>query len=235
MPGMKEGPNIASIAALVGDPARANMLTALLAGQALTATELAHEAGVTLQTTSSHLSKMMQGGLLAIEKQGRHRYYRLGGNDVAEMIEAITGVAARAGHLRTRVGPKEPALRHARVCYDHLAGDMGVALLDGMLGRKLMATRGETLLLTGKGERLMQDFGIELDALRRNKRPLCRPCLDWSVRRHHLAGALGKALLDRFFALKWARHERGTRLVIFSPRGEAEFAALFGPSRARLR
>src|SRR6476659_7691424 len=121
---MKTGPNIAPVASLVGDPARANMLTALMAGQALTATELAAEAGVTSPTASSHLSKMQAGGLVAVEKQGRHRYYRLAGADVAAMIETIIGVAARAGHIRTQPGPKEPALRQARVCYDHLAGDL---------------------------------------------------------------------------------------------------------------
>jgi DNA-binding transcriptional ArsR family regulator len=224
---MKDGPNIAIIAALVGDPARANMLTALFAGQALTATELAHEAGVTLQTASSHLSKLTDGGLLAIEKQGRHRYFRLSGSDVADMIETITGVAARAGHLRTRAGPKEPALRHARVCYDHLAGEMGVALLDGLLGRRLIAARNGDLSITARGERFLSDFGIALEALRTERRPLCRPCLDWSVRRHHLGGSLGKALLDRFFALKWAQRQRGSRLVIFSPRGQAAFEAAF--------
>lgn len=224
---MKEGPNIAAIAALVGDPARANMLTALLAGQALTATELAWEAGVTLQTASSHLSKLMDGGLLAIEKQGRHRYFRLSDNDIADMIESISGVAARAGHLRTRTGPKEPALRHARVCYDHLAGEMGVAMLDGLVGRKVIAARNGDLVITAKGERFLSDFGIGLEVLRAQRRPLCKPCLDWSVRRHHLAGSLGKALLDRFFALRWAQRQYGSRLVIFSRRGEAAFDTAF--------
>src|SRR5688500_9964854 len=132
---MKAGPNIAPVASLVGDPARANMLTALMAGQALTATELAQEAGITLPTASSHLAKLLAGGLLTVEKQGRHRYFRLAGPDVASMIETIIGVAARAGHLRTRTGPSEPALRQARVCYDHLAGDLGVQLYDSLVDR----------------------------------------------------------------------------------------------------
>src|SRR4051812_39496459 len=116
---MKDGPSIAPIAALIGDPARANMLTALLSGKALTASELAQEAGITAQTASSHLTKLESGGLLDMVKQGRHRYFRLAQADVAEMLETIMGVAARAGHLRSRPGPSEPHLRKARVCYDH--------------------------------------------------------------------------------------------------------------------
>ena len=136
---MKAGPDIALIASLVGDPARANMLTALMSGGALTASELAHEAGVTLQTGSSHLAKLEKGGLITLQKQGRHRYFRLSGPDVPAVLEGLMGLAARAGHLRTRTGPKDPALRRARVCYDHLAGDLGVELFDSLVLRRLLA------------------------------------------------------------------------------------------------
>ena len=129
---MKAGPDIAMVASLVGDPARANMLTALMTGRALTASELAHEAGITPQTASSHLSKLEAGGLIEQEKQGRHRYYRLTDPDVAGVLEGLAGLAARAGHMRVRTGPKDPALRRARICYDHLAGDLGVQMLDSM-------------------------------------------------------------------------------------------------------
>jgi DNA-binding transcriptional ArsR family regulator len=225
---MKTGPNIASVAALVGDPARANMLTALMAGQALTATELANEAGITPPTASSHLSKLQAGGLVTVQPQGRHRYFRLSGSDVAAMIEAILGVASRAGHVRVRTGPKEPALREARVCYDHLAGEMGVRLFDALLARNLIASRQGRLALTKNGERFVTGFGVDLAALGRTRRPLCTTCLDWSVRRNHLAGALGGALLDRFFRLKWARRDAGTRAVTFSRQGQAQFDALLG-------
>ena len=120
------------VASLVGDPARANMLTALMTGRALTASELAHQAGITPQTASSHLAKLEAGGLIEPEKQGRHRYYRLTGPDVAGVLEGLAGLAERAGHTRVRTGPKEPALRRARICYDHLAGDLGVQMLDSM-------------------------------------------------------------------------------------------------------
>ena len=120
------------VAALVGDPARANMLTALMTGRALTASELAHQAGITPQTASSHLAKLETGGLIEQEKQGRHRYYRLSDPDVAGVLEGLAGLAARAGHMRVRTGPKDPALRRARICYDHLAGDLGVQMLDSL-------------------------------------------------------------------------------------------------------
>ena len=135
---MKAGPDIAMVASLVGDPARANMLTALMTGRALTASELAQEAGITPQTASSHLAKLEAGGLIEPEKQGRHRYYRLTGPDVAGVLEGLAGLAARAGHMRVRTGPKEPALRRARICYDHLAGDLGVQMLDSMRKQRLV-------------------------------------------------------------------------------------------------
>ena len=126
------------VASLVGDPARSNMLTALMTGRALTASELAQQAGITPQTASSHLAKLEAGGLIEPEKQGRHRYYRLTGPDVAGVLEGLAGLAARAGHMRVRTGPKDPALRRARICYDHLAGDLGVQMLDSMKKQRLV-------------------------------------------------------------------------------------------------
>jgi len=219
---MKDGPSIAPVAALAGDPARANMLAALLGGKALTAGELAAEAGITAQTASSHLAKLREGGLIAGVKQGRHRYFRLAGSDVAEMLEKIMGVAERAGHTRSRTGPKAPELRKARVCYDHLAGEMGVALFDNLVGARFIAG-GDEPRLTKRGEEFARKFGIDLDALARERRPLCKSCLDWSQRRYHLAGALGAAMLTRFYKLKWARRDRTSRAVHFSPDGERAF------------
>ena len=223
---MKAGPNIAAIAALVGDPARANMLTALMAGHALTATELAHEAGITLQTASWHLAKLHDGGLLALRSQGRHRYFSLADNDVAQVLEGLMGLAARTGHLRARPGPKEPALRNARVCYDHLAGDQGVRLYEALLSNKLLSVQGETATLTSHGKTFVTDFGVNLAPLESARRPLCRLCLDWSERRMHLAGALGAAFLHRFYELKWAKREDSTRVATFSKRGSEAFNAL---------
>lgn len=227
---MKDGPSIAPVAALAGDPARANMLAVLLSGKALTASELANEAGVTAQTASSHLAKLEAGGLIGVMKQGRHRYFRLSGSDVAEMLEKMMGVAARAGHLRTRPGPSDPAVRKARVCYDHLAGEMGVAMFDALVRKGQLAVRGDDAWLTRKGESFMRDFGIDLTELDGERRPLCKTCLDWSQRRAHLAGGLGAALLDRIYDLKWAARDRKSRAVLFTRGGEAKFAKAFGGS-----
>lgn len=225
---MKPGPDIAAIAALVGDPGRANMLTALMAGQALPAGELAREAGVTAQTASSHLAKLQSGGLITVHKQGRHNYFALSAPDVNEAIEALMGLAERTGHMRVRTGPKEPALRQARVCYDHLAGDTGVAMLETLIARGLIAQDGEGLSLTAKGEAFMGALGLDVAGLARSRRPLCKGCQDWSVRRSHLAGALGSALLDRFYALGWAGREGGTRLVSFTSKGLVALDEIFG-------
>src|ERR1700744_1542221 len=228
---MKAGPDIAMVAALVGDPARSNMLTALMTGRALTASELAHQAGVTPQTASSHLSKLEAGGLVEQEKQGRHRYYRLSDPDVASVLEGLEGLAARAGHMRVRTGPKDPALRHARVCYDHLAGDLGVQMLDSMKQQKLLRQRKQDIELTTEGERFLTDtLQITAEHLTQPCLPFCSHCLDWSERRHHLAGTLGAALLTRFTELKWASRDAtpGSRVVNFTRNGEKRFSALFG-------
>ncbi len=219
------------VASLVGDPARSNMLTALMTGRALTASELAHQAGVTPQTASSHLAKLEAGGLIEQEKQGRHRYYRLADPDVAAVLEGLEGLAARAGHLRVRTGPKDPALRRARVCYDHLAGDLGVQMLDSMKRQRLLRQRKQDIELTSEGGRfLVETLQISADDLAHPRRPLCKTCLDWSERRHHLAGTLGAALLNRFTELKWAARDvtPGSRVVNFTRQGEKRFAALFG-------
>lgn len=225
---MKEGPNIAHIAALIGDPARANMLTALMTGKALTATELASEAGVTLQTASTHLSKLDRGGLLRQRKQGRHKYFSLASDDVAHVLECLMGLAARAGHLRTRPGPRDLALRKARVCYSHLAGDMGTQMFDSLVAKGYLLVQGDDLNLTEAGATFIRDFGIDIAALRAKRSPLCRECLDWSERRSHLAGNLGRALLDRFEELEWGRRDGHTRVVKFSRLGEQHFEATFG-------
>lgn len=217
---MKDGPNIVGIAALIGEHARAEILTALMTGQALTATELAQVAGVTKQTVSAHLSKLLDAKLLCVESQGRHRYFRLADRDVAQLLESLMGVAYRVGAVRVRSSPREPALRKARVCYDHLAGDLGVLVYDSLEGRRHLRVKGADLELTAQGEKFLADLGIELPSLAQQRRPLCRACLDWSVRRHHLAGSVGAALLERCLALGWAKRARDSRVVNFSAAGE---------------
>ena len=222
---MSDGPNIARIAALVGEPARAEILTALLSDRALSATELAGIAGVTKQTVSAHLAKLVDAGLLAVEAQGRHRYFRLAGHDVAQLLESLMGVAFRTGAVRLVTGPREPALRKARVCYDHLAGELAVRAYDALVGQGVLATtRG--LHLTNAGADWFTRFGIDPTLAAAERRAFCRPCLDWGERRHHLGGALGAALLHRIFALRWAARVKDSRVVAFTAQGEHAFARL---------
>lgn len=223
---MKDGPNIANIAFLIGERARAEILTALLAGEALTASELAMIVKLSKQTVSAHLAKLLDGRLITLEAQGRHRYFRLANADVAHLLEALAGVAVRAGQVRARASPREPLLRRARVCYDHLAGEFGVAAFDSLLARGHLED-GTLPRVTASGVAWFSGLGIDIDELQRQKRPLCRTCLDWSVRRRHLAGALGAALLKKCFAAGWAERVPKSRIVTFSRQGEKAFAAHF--------
>ena len=229
---MKEGPDIAQIGALIGDPARANMLTALMSGKALTATELAGAAGITLQTASSHLSRLEAGKLIRQRKQGRHRYFSLFDDDVGLLIESLMGFAASRGLLRQRLGPKDPSLRKARVCYNHLAGDFGVRMLDSMIAEEIIEGQDDALALTAAGRNRMAGLGIDLDTLSKRRRPLCRTCLDWSERRSHLAGSLGEALLTLFLDKGWAKREADSRRIRFTATGERTFLELFPVTQA---
>jgi hypothetical protein len=209
------------------------VLTALMADRALTATELAGIAGVTKQTISAHLAKLLDAGLIAVEHQGRHRYFRLADRDVAHLIESLMGVAFRTGAVRAVASPREPALRKARVCYDHLAGEFGVRIYENLLERRALVQGGDGLVLTDAGERLFGALRIDTAALAAQKRAFCRACLDWSERRHHLAGALGAALLARFVDLGWAKRARDSRVVTVTTSGEREIGRLFATSAAR--
>lgn len=225
---MKEGPDIVSVAALIGDHARADVLTALMGGRALTATELADTAGITRQTASGHLARLLEAGLLAVEAQGRHRYYRLADDDVAHLLESLMGVASRTGSVRLRSSPREPAMRKARVCYDHLAGELGVLVFDGLRRRQALALGDGHLELTAAGSAFLEGLGIDVAGLRSQRRAFCRTCLDWSERRHHLAGAVGASLLERFIALGWARRDEASRVVRFTTAGEDALRRTFG-------
>ncbi|WP_164660429.1 helix-turn-helix transcriptional regulator [Tropicibacter sp. Alg240-R139] len=224
---MKNGPDIARVAALIGDPARANILTALMAGKALTATELASEAGVTAQTASTHLKRLLDGGLLRLRGQGRHRYYSLSGPDVAATLESLLGLAAGHGHLRTRTGPKDANLREARVCYNHLAGTRGVQMYRSMIHRGFLTEIDEQVKLTDRGRAFITDFGIDLSTPSRSKAPLCLGCLDWSARETHLAGRLGRAMFAHMENRDWIKRVSGSRHVQFSVSGREMFEQQF--------
>lgn len=216
---MNDGPDIASLAALVGDPTRAAMLSALMDGLAHTATELALEGGVAPSTASSHLARLTAGSLLAMARQGRHRYYRLRSPAVAAALEGLMSLAPRRRRRAPLPGPRDADLRRARVCYDHLAGEAAVGLLNRLREGGLVAGDEEAIRLTSAGRAWCVRIGIDLAALESKRRALCRPCLDWSERRVHLAGALGAALLERLFALRYARRELDSRAVTLSPQG----------------
>lgn len=223
---MKEGPDISRLANLVADPARANMLTALMAGKALTATELAHEAGITQQTASSHLRKLEDGRLIITRKQGRHRYFALADERIARSLEALMELAENTGHVRTRTGPKDSELREARVCYNHLAGHLATRLFDQMIGKGYLTLATDGLTLTNAGESFALSLGIDTAALSSKRGRLCRECLDWSERRSHLAGSLGRAILDQIIAQRWARRAQNSRAIIFSNEGRQRFEQL---------
>jgi DNA-binding transcriptional ArsR family regulator len=230
---MASNAKFAEIAGLAGDPARAGMLHALMDGRALTASELVRVAGVTPQTTSGHLARLAAAGLVSVERQGRHRYHRLASPAVAQMIESIMQVASTTDHPRRTltVGPRDAALRAARTCYDHLAGRLGVALTDALVEGGHIELSSDAGLVTERGLTLLQRIGIDTDALtaeRGKRRVLCRPCLDWSERRPHLAGAVGAALCVRSFAEGWIRRLDGTRAVALTPKGQRVFRERLG-------
>ncbi|MBP2301807.1 ArsR/SmtB family transcription factor [Azospirillum picis] len=223
---------LAEVAAAIGEPARAAMLVALMDGRALTAGELAEVAAVTPQTASGHLAKMVAAHLIVGEKQGRHRYHRLAGADVAVLIESMMRIGGGGPALRKplRVGPRDAALRAARTCYDHLAGQLGVRISDALVAMGAVEIEGDNGLVTRRGLELMAEVGIALPVHPRPRapRPLCRPCLDWSERRPHIAGQLGAALCAHAFERAWVRRIGGSRALEVTPHGKTALREAFG-------
>jgi DNA-binding transcriptional ArsR family regulator len=221
---------IAEVAALVGDPARANILAALMGGRALTAGELVYAAGVSPQTTSGHLGKLAEGRLIACVKQGRHRYYRIATPRVAEMLEGIMAVVADAPPRHRPPSKLDDAMRTARTCYDHFAGKLGVGLTDVLCARGHLTLGEDGGEVTESGVAFLQELGIDLVVARQRRRVFCRPCLDWTERRLHLGGSIGAALAQRCFDLKWLERMRGSRALVVTPRGHRGLRDVFGLS-----
>ncbi|HEV7267514.1 MAG TPA: helix-turn-helix transcriptional regulator [Falsiroseomonas sp.] len=217
---------LAETAALIGDPARAAMLAALLDGRALTAGELAAAAGITPQTASGHLARLAAGGLLAMEKQGRHRYHRLATPGVARLIEGLLDISATLPR-RIATGPRDAAMRLARTCYDHLAGRLAVAIADALVARGAIELTADGGAVTPAGEGFLASLGIAAAPVR-GGRLYCRPCLDWSERRPHVAGVLGAALCTRCLELGWVRRRSAGRTLEITPLGWQGFAERFG-------
>jgi DNA-binding transcriptional ArsR family regulator len=236
--------NIATIASALADPGRCRVLAALGDGRALPASMLAAEAGVAPSTASEHLARLVAAGLLSVERHGRHRYFRLAGPEVADLLEALARVAPPAPVRSLREGTRAQALRSARTCYDHLAGRAGVALMDSLVDREFLEpdhleeglAPGDRLSAPGrairfgvteKGAAFLRDFGVDLDALP-PRRPAVRYCIDWSEQRPHLAGAVGAALTSRLFDLGWIRRAERSRAVHLTDIGRKAFPDVFG-------
>jgi DNA-binding transcriptional ArsR family regulator len=225
---MISGTMIAEIAALAGGPARANILCALLDGRAMTATELAYAARVTPQTASAHLAKLTDAGLLSATASGRHRYFRLASPKVVQMLESIVTVAVDNRPRYRPLSREAAALRDARVCYDHLAGVLGVRIAEAMTRRGYLVLEDEGGRVTDSGQHFLRGLGIDLYVAGKGRRHLCRSCLDWTERRPHIGGAIGAALATRWLELGWVRRAKDSRAVTVTPIGERGFRESLG-------
>lgn len=219
---------VAAIAAILGDPARAAILISLLDGRAQTAGELAFVAGVSASTASSHLGRLVDGGLITVIRQGRHRYHRLARPEAAQALEALTVLATAPPRRPRTPGPRDLAMREGRTCYDHFAGRLGVALADAMSVAAYVEEDGQDFRVTEAGERRLACAGIDVAALRRLRRALCRRCIDWSERRPHLAGAVGAQLTMRCMSAGWVERIGTTRCVRVTSAGQRALLDLFG-------
>jgi DNA-binding transcriptional ArsR family regulator len=225
---MIPGPLIAEIAGLVGEPARATMLSALLDGRALTASELAYAARVTPQTASTHLAKLAEAGLVAPIREGRYRYFRLASPRVAEMLDGIMAVALENRPRYRPLSRRARELSAARICYDHLAGRLSVDLADSLVTRGYILAGDEAAEVTPAGTRFLTEFGVDLSASSSERRHFCPLCIDWTERRPHIAGAVGAALTKRCFDLGWTEKVKDSGGVIVTPSGKFGFRETFG-------
>jgi DNA-binding transcriptional ArsR family regulator len=225
---MNTGPLIAEIAGLLGEPARATMLSALLDGRALTASELAYAARVTPQTASTHLAKLTEAGLLTPIRDGRCRYFRLASPKVVDMLDGMMAVALDNRPRYRPLSRQAQELCSARICYDHLAGRLSVDLTDFLARHGYISLGDEAAEITEAGSRFLTEFGIDLFAVRSTRRQFCRLCLDWTERRPHIAGAVGAALANRCFELGWTERMKHSRAVVVTTSGKRGFLETFG-------
>lgn len=226
---MSHEPNVPAVAFLMSDPTRWTMLTALLDGRALPAGELAYAAGISAQTASAHLSRLCAGGLISVEKEGRHRYFRLAGSNVAQAIEQLAAIQPIEPARRKPLSPGARKLRHARTCYDHLAGRLGVAIARGLEDRGyIVAQPGKQYDVTPAGADWFASIGLDVSTVQPTRRGLARQCLDWTERNHHLAGPLGVRLLATLHANGWLRRSKQSRAVSMTPKGRAELERQLG-------
>lgn len=222
----KSEPDLSRVAGVIGEPTRAAILGALLGGEWLPAGELARRAGVTPSTASEHLARLVEHGLVTRRRSGRHRYYALAGRDVAAALESLARIAPLPAVATRRESTRSEALKFARTCYDHLAGRLGVLLTDTLLERGLISVRGYEV--TARGEDWLRTLDIDVAALRRGRRTLARPCLDWSERLDHLAGAVGAAIAATMLERRWLARIDGTRAVRLTVRGREGLYRVLG-------
>lgn len=225
---MHAEPSMAEIGAMIGSPARAAILSVLFDGRAMTATELAQIANVSPATGSEHLGKLVQSGLLSCARHGRHRYYRLASAQVAEILEPLVHLVSAGPVPMRTVSPRARALREARLCYDHLAGRLGVAICSAFLDRNILTPMDRDFALTQIGEAFFTDLGIDMSGVRLKRRMFAKQCLDWSEREPHLAGALGAAFTSHAFAQSWIRRTKHRRIITVTTRGREVFAQRLG-------
>jgi DNA-binding transcriptional ArsR family regulator len=220
--------DIAAVGSLLGDPTRATMLAQVNEGRALTAGELSRASGVTPATASEHLARLTEGGLLTFTRQGRHRYYRIASPEVGELLEAISLLAPPRSDARRATPRVPPELRKARTCYDHIAGELGVGIADKLVEQGGLIFRGEHGELTGEGRRLLAPFEPPPEGPAGSRRPYCRACTDWSERRPHIAGVLGRHILERSLTLGWVRRAVAGRGLTITLEGRSGFRSLLG-------
>lgn len=227
---MNANPNVAEVASILGEPSRALILTSLLDGRFHTATELAYIAGIKQQTASFHLSKLMKANLIIVEKHGRHRYYQITDDEVAQILESFLTIARPPEVRSLKQSAEMKALKSGRTCYDHLAGELGVGLTQSMLREGLIKKAEKEFIISSKGEKFFSDFGLDISELQQKRRSFSRICLDWSERQHHLAGSLGKAIAIRLFELNWIERHPTSRAVKITEKGNAGFKKFFNLS-----
>lgn len=223
------------MASLIADRNRAQLLLILLGGQPQSGSALAEAAGISRSLASAHLAKLVAGGLVRAEANGRQRLYTLAGQPVADALEALVLIAPPSEVRSLRQASRSRSLRWARMCYDHLAGVVGVTLTDALLDRDLIRRADGAFTLAPRGAAGFADFGIDVAGLERHRRPLLRPCLDWSERRHHLAGSLGAALAAELRQRRWIRGQEASRIVSVTPAGQAGLSEWLGIDLAQLR
>ncbi|MFC9541837.1 ArsR/SmtB family transcription factor [Lysinibacillus sp. NPDC056959] len=224
---MSINPNMAEIGSLLGETSRATMLASMMDGRFHTASELAYMAAIKPQTASFHLAKLVEGKLVRVEKQGRHRYFQLAGEEIAQLLESFLAISPPPEVRSLKQSSQMKLLQDARTCYDHLAGKLGVQLTESLLNAGFLKLEEKQFLITAEGAQFFTDFGLDLDDLKRKRRSFSHVCLDWSERRYHLAGALGEGMLTHFLSLGWVTRVPAIRAIKVTEKGRAGFKEVF--------